>query len=266
MMKRFLIFILIIILSISVVIGVVLAKNNEKEDEASIKNENVIKEVQNNKEEPINVVLESNEEEIEEAKKENEIVSEENRQEINQEEKQATTSNINQSNKQNSNNYSKSNIPENNNSSSQANVETKNIPQNEQTNTDKAKVETPNKEESKPVENKPVETPKQTTQIKEYRENKTYINKLKNTIITEVTNNLSKLEKYGIKDVSQFKINVDSSICACYGGHRNGWTYENITAYNTFKSSILKGTSMRIYAVDEYCNGQYRQTLCYYGH
>ena len=55
-------------------------------------------------------------------------------------------------------------------------------------------------------------------------------------------------------------------MCTFNGGYRSGWTYENPSAYATFKASILKGTSIKIYAVDEYQNGVYIQTLCYYGH
>ena len=112
-------------------------------------------------------------------------------------------------------------------------------------------------EENKTIETKPVRT---------YKINKTYINKLRETIVTEVTNNLEKLNKYGITSVEKYTIIEDDSICTFNGGHRSGWTYENPSAFATFKSSILKGKSMKIYAVDEYYNGEYIQTLCYYGH
>ena len=118
------------------------------------------------------------------------------------------------------------------------------------------------KEPSKPEESKNVET----KPIREYKINKTYINKLRNTIIKEVTNNLYQLNKYNITSVEQYKIVEDSSICLHNGGTRGGWTFENAMAYNTFKDSILRGVSMKIYAVDEYHNGEYIQTLCYYGH
>lgn len=112
-------------------------------------------------------------------------------------------------------------------------------------------------EENKTIETKPVRT---------YKINKTYINKLRETIVTEVTNNIEKLNKYGVTSIEKYTIIEDDSICTFNGGHRSGWTYENPSAFATFKSSILKGTSMKIYAVDEYYNGEYIQTLCYYGH
>ena len=274
MMKRFLIFILVIILSLGLVIGVVLSNNNEKEKDndikLSLKPENTIEEIQNNEEEPINVILENDDVELEQTEevkedKTEDVVEQENLVEVKQEKKQVTTvSEKVQNNKQTSSNSNKNSGTDNDNL--QTKTENKTIPQKEPVVTEQPKAETPKQEESKPVENKPVETPKQTTPVREYKVNQNYINKLRSTITTEVTNNLSQLNKYGITDVSQYKISEDSSICACYGGHRNGWTYENITAYNTFKSSILKGTSIRIYAVDEYYNGQYIQTLCYYGH
>ena len=288
MMKRFLIFILVIILSLGLVIGVVLSNNSEKDNDIklSLKPENIIEEIKNNEEEPINVILENDDVELEQTEevkedKTEDVVEQENLVEVKQEKKQVTTvSEKMQNNKQTSSNSNKNSGTYNDNL--QTKTENKTIPQKEPVVTEQPKaetpkqeeskpvenkpVETPKQEESKPVENKPVETPKQTTPVREYKVNQNYINKLRSTITTEVTNNLSQLNKYGITDVSQYKISEDSSICACYGGHRNGWTYENITAYNTFKSSILKGTSIRIYAVDEYYNGQYIQTLCYYGH
>lgn len=123
-------------------------------------------------------------------------------------------------------------------------------------------------EETKQEESKKEETiPTETKPSRTYKINTTYINKLKQTVITEVTNNLDKLNKYGITSVEQYTIiDDDNSMCAYNGGHRSGWTYENPSAYATFKSSILKGTSIKIYAVDEYQNGIYIQTLCYYGH
>lgn len=128
---------------------------------------------------------------------------------------------------------------------------------------EETKQEETKKEESKQEETIPTETKPSRT----YKINTTYINKLKQTVITEVTNNLEKLNKYGITSVEQYKIiDNDNSMCAYNGGHRSGWTYENPSAYATFKSSILKGTSIKIYAVDEYQNGVYIQTLCYYGH
>ena len=274
MMKRFLIFILVIILSLGLVIGVVLSNNNENEKDndikLSLKPENTIEEIQNNEEEPINVILENDDVELEQTEevkedKTEDVVEQENLVEVKQEKKQVTTvSEKVQNNKQTSSNSNKNSGTDNDNL--QTKTENKTIPQKEPVVTEQPKAEMPKQEESKPVENKPVETQKQTTPVREYKVNQNYINKLRSTITTEVTNNLSQLNKYGITDVSQYKISEDSSICACYGGHRNGWTYENITAYNTFKSSILKGTSIRIYAVDEYYNGQYIQTLCYYGH
>lgn len=265
MMKRFLIFILVIILSIGLLIGVVLSNNNEKDKDIKLSlkpDENIIEEIQNNEEEPINVILENDDVEL---KQTGEVKEDKPEEAIEQEKKQETTvSEKVQNNKQTSSNSNKNSGTYNDNL--QTKTENKTISQKEPIVTEQPKAETPKQEESKPVENKPVETPKQTTPVREYKVNSTYINKLRSTIITEVTNNLSQLNKYGITDVSQYKISEDSSICACYGGHRNGWTYENITAYNTFKSSILKGTSIRIYAVDEYQNGQYIQTLCYYGH
>ena len=286
MMKRFLIFILVIILSLGLVIGVVLSNNNENEKDndikLSLKPENTIEEIQNNEEEPINVILENDDVELEQTEevkedKTEDVVNQENLVEVKQEKKQVagqfdmfnykqvtTVSEKVQNNKQTSSNSNKNSGTDNNNL--QTKTENKTIPQKEPVVTEQPKAETPKQEESKPVENKPVETQKQTTPVREYKVKQNYINKIRRTITTEVRNNLSQLNKYGITDVSQYKISEDSSICACYGGHRNGWTYENITAYNTFKSSILKGTSIRIYAVDEYYNGQYIQTLCYYGH
>lgn len=124
------------------------------------------------------------------------------------------------------------------------------------------------KEETKQEETKKEEpVPTETKPSRTYKINTTYINKLKQTVITEVTNNLDKLNKYGITSVEQYKIiDDDSSMCTFNGGNRSGWTYENPSAYATFKSSVLKGTSIKIYAVDEYQNGVYIQTLCYYGH
>lgn len=133
----------------------------------------------------------------------------------------------------------------------------------EETKQEDNKKEEPKQEESKQEETIPTETKPSRT----YKVNTTYINKLKQTVITEVTNNLDKLNKYGITSVEQYKIiDDDSSMCTFNGGHRSGWTYENPSAYATFKVSILKGTSIKIYAVDEYQNGVYIQTLCYYGH
>lgn len=264
MMKRFLVFILGIILSTGVAGGVGFVNNTkEKNYTVNVGPENVIEKVQEKNDESINVVIENEVEEIKEPEEVNEVVKDEviiedSTPEVKQEKKQTDTSN-----KQTSNTSNKVTVTNNN---SQSKTEVNNTPQQEPVKTEQPKVEEPKKEESKPVENKPVETPKPSAPVREFKVNQNYINKLRNTITTEVTNNLEQLNKYGITDVSQYQIIVDSSICTCYGGNRNGWTYENVSAYNTFKSSILKGTNMKIYAVDEYYNGEYIQTLCYYGH
>ena len=263
MMKRFLVLILGIILSTGVVGGVGFVNTKEKNNTVNVDFENVIEEVKEKDDESINVVIESEVEEIKEPEEVNEvekdeIIIEDSTPEVKQEKKQTETSN-----KQTSNTSNKVTVTNNN---SQSTTEVENTPQPEPVQTEQPKVEEPKKEESKPVENKPIETPKPTAPVREFNVNQNYINKLRSTITTEVTNNLEQLNKYGITDVSQYQIIVDSSICTCYGGNRNGWTYENVSAYNTFKSSILKGTNMKIYAVDEYYNGEYIQTLCYYGH
>lgn len=259
MMKRFLVLILGIILSTGVAGGVRFVNTKEKNNTLNVDSENVIEELQEKEDEPINIVIESKVEEIQELEATKEIEKDDNKIEVKQEKKQTVTSA-----QQTSNTSNKSSVLNNN---SQSKTEVKNAETSETVQTEQPKVEKPKKEESKPVENKPVETPKQTAPVREYKANQTYINKLKKTITTEVTSNLASLKKYGITDVSQYKIiDDDSSICACYGGNRNGWTYANVSAYNTFKSSILKGTYLKIYAVDEYYNGEYIQTLCYYGH
>lgn len=263
MMKRFLILIIGIILSTVVAGGVGLVNNKEKDNPPIVESKNIIEEVQEKEDEPINVIIENAVEEIKEQEEVNELkndeaIKEDEKLEVKKENKQTSTSN-----KQISNTSNKTTISNNN---SQPKTEVNNTPQQEPINTEQTKVEEPKKEESKPVENKPVETSKPSAPVREFKVNQNYINKLRSTITTEVTNNLEQLNKYGITDVSQYQIIVDSSICTCYGGNRNGWTYENVSAYNTFKSSILKGTNMKIYAVDEYYNGEYIQTLCYYGH
>lgn len=263
MMKRFLVLILGIILSTGVVGGVGFVNTKEKSNTLNVGPENVIEEVQEKEDKQINVVIESEIEEIDEPEEvkeaeREEVVIEDNTIEVKQENKQTVTSN-----KQILNTSNNSSISNNN---YQPKTEVKNTPQPEPVQTEQPKVEEPKKEESKPVENKPVETAKPPAPVREYKVNQNYINKLRNTITTEVSNNLAQLNKYGITDVSQYQIIVDSSICTYNGGNRNGWTYENISAYNTFKSSILKGTNLKIYAVDEYQNGEYIQTLCYYGH
>lgn len=270
MMKRFFVLIAVILLIIFSIVGVGFLKHKEKNIEINNDTQNTIEETQNNKEEPLEAVLENDNEPLEETKeKEEDIVKENNLEinnlEVNQNKEPTTKTNVYESNtKQNKEpvlNKSNTSIT-NDNTKKQENTKT-NIEQPETVKKEQTKSETPKKEE-----NKTVETPKQatTTPIREYKINQTYINKLKNTIIAEVTNNIDKLSKYGITEVNQYKIIVDSSICTCYGGNRNGWTYENVSAYNTFKSSILKGTNLKVYAVDEYQNGEYIQTLCYYGH
>lgn len=263
MMKRFLVLILGIILSTSLAGGIGFVNTKEKNNTLNVDSENVIEEVQGKEDESINVVIESGVEEIQEPNEVNEIerdevIIEDNKTEVKPEKKQTATSN------QQTSNTSKKGPVSNNDS--QSKTEVKNTTPSEPVQTEQPKVEEPKKEESKPVENKPIEKPKPTAPVREFKVNQNYINKLRSTITTEVSNNLEQLNKYGITDVSQYKIIVDSSICTCYGGNRNGWTYENISAYNTFKSSILKGINMKIYAVDEYQNGEYIQTLCYYGH
>lgn len=257
MMKRFLFLIIGIILSTGVAGGVGLVNNKEKEANPPIvESQNIIEEVQEKEEEPINVVVESTVEEIKEQEEitKDEIVNEDKKQEVKQENKQTTAYN-----KQSSNSTANKSTVSNNNT--QPKQEINNTPKSEPVQEKQPEAEEPKKEESKPVE-----TPKPSTPVREFKANQNCINKLRNTITTEVANNLEQLNKFGITDVSQYQIIVDSSICTCYGGNRNGWTYENVSAYNTFKSSILKGTNMKIYAVDEYYNGEYIQTLCYYGH
>lgn len=256
-----------VILLISILVGIVLAKDNEKENK-------VIDSLEidtDEKEETLNVILEDNEENETEEKQEDPEIKQENIIEEKQEEKvsEEKTANVNSnSNKQTSNDSGKTTSAKTSNTNQK--VETK--PEVQATPSEPVKVEqpqatTPKQEESKPVENKPVEKPVQTAPVRTYKKNQTYINKLRSTIVTEVTNNLDRLKKYGITDISQYRIiDDDSSICTYNGGNRSGWTYENISAYNTFKSSILKGTYLKIYAVDEYQNGEYIQTLCYYGH
>ena len=253
MMKRFFVLIAVILLIIFSIVGVGFLKHKEKNIKINNDTQNTIEETQNNKEEPLEAVLENDNEPLEETKEKEKDIVKENNLEINNLE-------VNQ-NKEPVLNKSNTSIT-NDNTKKQENTKT-NIEQPETVKKEQTKSETPKKEE-----NKTVETPKQatTTPIREYKINQTYINKLKNTIIAEVTNNIDKLSKYGITEVNQYKIIVDSSICTCYGGNRNGWTYENVSAYNTFKSSILKGTNLKVYAVDEYQNGEYIQTLCYYGH
>ena len=263
MMKRFLFLLIGIILSTGVAGGVGFVDNKTKDNAIIVDSQNIITEVQEKEDEPLNVVIEDKVKEIKEQENEEIIdekgVKEDKKPEVKEESKQTTTSN-----KQTSNNsYNKSSVS---NNSSQPKTEVNNTPQTEPVQTEQTKVEEPKQEESKPVENKPIETQKPSAPVREFKANQNYINKLRNTITTEVTNNLEQLNKYGITEVSQYQIIVDSSICTCYGGNRNGWTYENVSAFNTFKSSILKGTNMKIYAVDEYYNGEYIQTLCYYGH
>lgn len=262
MMKRFFILIIGIILSTGVVGGIGFIYNKEKDNTIKIESENINSEAQEKEDEPINVIIENAVEEIKEQEEKeltnDEVVNEDEKPEVNKEDKQTSTSNI-----QTTNTSNKSTISNHN---SQPKTEVNNKPQQEPAQIEQPKVEEAKKEESKPVENKPVETSKPSVPVREFKANQNYINKLKNTITTEVSNNLEQLNKYGISNVSQYQIIVDSSICTCYGGNRNGWTYENVSAYNTFKSSILKGTNMKIYAVDEYYNGEYIQTLCYYGH
>lgn len=263
MMKRFLILIIGIILSTGVAGGVSFVNNKERDNTIKVDSEKIIEEVQEKLVKPINVIIESGVEEIKEQKEakeieSNEVIIEANNPEIKQEDKQAIISN-----KQTSNISNKTTVS---NYNSQTKTENKSTSQTEPVKTEQPKAEIPKQEENKPVENKTVEIPKPSAPVREFKANQNYINKLRNTITTEVINNIEQLNKYGITEVSQYQIIVDSSICTCYGGNRNGWTYENISAYNTFKSSILKGTNMKIYAVDEYYNGEYIQTLCYYGH
>lgn len=268
MMKRFLFLIIGIVLSVVAIVGVVIFNCTKKNNNMYIDSENLIEEVKEIEDETVNDIVENQTVEENEGNdvlktESNEVVNKDSTPEIKQENKQEV-----KSNKQTSNISNNSSKVINN---SQPKEETKSIAQpeqikEEQPKTQETKIEEPKQEENKPVENKPIEEPKSTTPVREFKINQNYINKLRNTIIDEVTNNISQLNKYGITEVSQYQIIVDSSICTCYGGNRNGWTYENISAYNTFKSSILKGTNMKIYAVDEYYNGEYIQTLCYYGH
>lgn len=255
------------ILIVSILVGIVLINSNEKKNKTISKSEVNTEEDEGQK--TINVVLdgleqkenETNEEQQDKIEEES-ILEEQLKESDNQDKQKSPISNIDSNNSVNTKPVTTSN----NNGKVDTKQEVQRKPL-ESTKVEQTQVETPKQEESKPVENKTVEIPKQTTPVREYKANQTYINKLKNTITTEVTSNLDSLKKYGITDVSQYKIiDDDSSICACYGGNRNGWTYANVSAYNTFKSSILKGTYLKIYAVDEYYNGEYIQTLCYYGH
>lgn len=252
MMKRFFIIIIGIGLIAGIVGGIKLANNKVKDNNVKVNSENIIDEVLLKKNEPINTITISNNEEQKEQDK-NEIILDDYKSEAKDEMKQTISND-----KKTLNTTSKTTYITNN---YQSKTEIKNSQKSELIQTEPIKVEEPKKEE-----NKPAKKTEQTEPIREYKVNQNYINKLKNTITAEVGNNLEKLNKYGIKNVSQYQIIVDSSICTCFGGNRNGWTYENVSAYNTFKSSILKGTNIKIYSVDEYYNGEYIQTLCYYGH
>lgn len=260
------------VILVSILAGIIILNGRESKVIDSIE---IGKEESEKNEEPLNVVLANEEEQKNEVTKieENGTLEEDNtKTETEQKKTKEPTSNINTNtniDKQASNDMSKIVSVTSNNKTTNPEVkqETENsnktIEQPQETN---QKTEQSKPVENKPVENKPVETANPPAPVREFKVNQNYINKLRSTITTEVTNNLEQLNKYGITDVSQYQIIVDSSICTCYGGNRNGWTYENVSAYNTFKSSILKGTNMKIYAVDEYYNGEYIQTLCYYGH
>lgn len=268
------------ILIISIIVGVVLANNTKKKNKIIGSLEINTDENEIIKEEPINVIVEDSEkqedepEEIQVDKVEEKVsieeVSIEEQPKVidNQDKPKTTTSSVNSnSNKQTSNSSKQTTsiATINTNAKAETKIEVQTTPP-EPVKVEEPQVAIPKQEESKPVENKPVEKPVQTAPVRTYQKNETYISKLRSTIVTEVTNNLPNLNKYGITDVSQYQIIEDSSICTYNGGNRSGWTYENVTAYNTFKSSILKGTSIKIYAVDEYQNGEFIQTLCYYGH
>ena len=256
------------VILVSILAGIIILNERESKVIDSIE---IGKEESEKNEEPLNVVLENEEEQKNEVIKieENETLEEDiTKMETEQKKTNEPTSNININtniDKQASNDTSKIVSVTSNNKTT--NPEVKQETENSNKTIEQPQETNQKTEQSKPVENKPVESkPVNTTPVKTYKVNQTYINKLKNTIITEVTNNLDKLNKYGITSVEQYNIIEDSSICTYNGGNRSGWTYENVSAFTTFKSSIIKGTSMKIYAVDEYLDGEYIQTLCYYGH
>lgn len=254
------------IILISILLGIIILNERESKVIDSIE---IGKEESEKNEEPLNVVLANEEEqknEVTEIEKNGTLEEDKTKTETEQKKTKEPTSIINTNiDKQASNDTSKIVSVTLNNKTT--NPEVKQETENSNKTIEQPQETNQKTEQSKPVENKPVENkPVNITPVRTYKVNQTYINKLKNTIITEATNKLDKLNKYGITSVDQYKIYVDSSICTCFGGNRNGWTYENVSAYNTFKSSILKGTNIKIYAVDEYYNGEYIQTLCYYGH
>lgn len=257
-MKKFkkVLIMIIAILTVVLILGVLLVLKTKKEESIEIGN----KELEITNQGEIEVVEEDEEiiATIEEQKTEEQL---DNNEEANKSEiaKENFIKNDNVVNSSDTNKTIKEKNDTTKNVNKSKSVQSNN--QNTQNNTQQQPQQT--KQETKPVEqNKPVVT----TPVRTYKENTTYISKLRNTITTTVRDNLSSLNKYGITSAEQYKIKEDSSICAYNGGNRNGWTYENSTAYNTFVKSILKGTSLKIYAVDEYQNGEYIQTLCYYGH
>lgn len=250
--------IIIVILIVGLISGVLVLARNQKEKFVEVSNQEpeIINETENGrKAEEITVVIEEQENVVEDQlENNNETIGSE----ITKENSIKNEGIINQDNA-NETLTIKTNTSKNSN---QLKSNNQSIPNNTQQQTSATPIQETEQVEVKKEEPKPVVT----TPVRTYKKNTTYISKLRNTITTTVNNNISSLNKYGITSVEQFTITEDSSICVCYGGSRNGWTYENTVAYNTFVSSILKGTSMKIYAVDEYQNGKYIQTLCYYGH
>lgn len=268
------------ILLVTLIIGaIVLANNQEKEVYENLSNKDI--ELSNEieteeKNEEIIPNMEKILEVIDEQKEEKETIEQDIPETTKIENNNTSVTKSTNSSITNKTTTNKVEALESTQSSTQSTINNNNQPKTTATTVEQPKIEnTPvvNKsEETKQQETTPVNptptnpTPVDITPVRTYKRNGTYIEKLKNAITTTVTNNLASLNKYGITSVEQFIITEDSSICVCYGGNRGGWTFENTTAYSTFINSILKGTSMKIYAVDEYQDGEYIQTLCYYGH
>lgn len=258
-----------IISTIVLILGLLLVSKAKKEDGVKVGNQDFETTNQRetesiDKDEEITIAIEEQEPKTEEQLENSEETIES---EI-PNETSIKNDNIVNSNDTNKITKAKNNTTQNVNQSKPVEPNNQNTPNNTQ-----QKTPIPQYQQTKPIEeNKPVEVKKEepkpvvTTPVRTYKENTIYISKLRNTITTTVRDNLTSLNKYGITSAEQYKIKEDPSICAYNGGNRNGWTYENPTAYDTFVKSILKGTSLKIYAVDEYYNGEYIQTLCYYGH
>ena len=109
MMKRFLILIIGIILSTGVAGGVEFINNKERDNIVKVEPENVINEVQEKENEPINVIVENAVEEIKEQEevnelKNDEVLKEDEKLEVKKENKQTSTSNKQTSNTSNKTN------------------------------------------------------------------------------------------------------------------------------------------------------------------